>query len=179
VCEPTIIMLVASVASAGLSAYGSYQQGQAQKKQAKYAEEVANQQAALTERTAEQNVNLTQESGKFQAKELARKSIALEGEQKGMMAAQGIGGGSVTAQDITRATYDTAKLDELALRYNTDAKSWALKNNAMYQSWDLGTQAKQYGIAGKNYARAGTINVASSLLSGAGSTADIYMKYKM
>ena len=171
-------MTAATVAAGGMAAYGAYQQGQSGKKMYGYQASVAQQQQDLINQTAERNISSVQEGAKFETKTKQREVAQVEGMQKATLAAQGVGGGSVTAADIAKSTFDTAKLDEIAIRYNADSKAWGIQNNAMYQTWDLESQRKGYLMAGKNAARAGNINAASSLLSTASQVGGIYLKYK-
>jgi hypothetical protein len=160
-----------------VSAYGAYSQGQAQKKMNKYQADVANQQAVLAERTADQNTQLTQIQASQESKQLNRKYAVLAGEQKAARAASGLGGGSVSEGDIATDTLNTQNLDESMIRYNADLQSWKLKQNADMESWGLGNQATMYKTAGKQAAKAGMINAGSTILQGAASTA--YTGYKL
>jgi len=161
------------VASTAVTAYGSYSAGQAQKKMNQYNADVAAQQAMIEKRTADTNVTLVQDQAKEAAKQQRRNLAMLEGEQKGMLAAQGVGGGSVTEADIMESTLDTAELDREAIRYNADSRSWAIKEGANFGAWDLANQSNQYTMAGKNAARAGNIGATASLLQGASQVAGI------
>jgi len=161
--------VVVGLVGTGVSAYGSYAQGKATQKMNQYQADVAAEQARIDARTADQNITAVQDQASQASKLQKRNLKALEGEQKGVLAASGVGGGSVTAADIGKSTFDTAKLDEIAIRYNADYKSWALKTGADFNVWDLGNQKNQYLMAGKNAAMAGGINATGSLLSGASS----------
>lgn len=167
----TAIALIA--VSTGVSAYGSYQQGQAQKKMYQYQADVAAQQAEIDKKVAEQNITTVQAEAATKTKQLRRDVAVLEGAQKGMLAAQGVGGGSVTAADIAASTFDTAELDRKAIRYNADYKSWALKTGSEYAGWDLLNQRNQYLMAGKQAAKAGSIGMTSSILQGASQIATV------
>ena len=172
------IAVTTAVVSASVSAYGSYQQGQAQKRMNQYNSDVANQQALIQARTADTNVQLVQSEAANQSKIQARKVMQLEGEQKGVLAAQGVGGGSVTSADIEKSTLDTAELDKQAIKYNADTKSWAIKSGSDFESWNLANQSNQYTMAGKNAAMAGDIGVGTSLLQGASQIASAGMMNK-
>ena len=169
-----LFLLFATILSTAVSAYGSYAQGQAQKKMAQYNADVAEQQAKITQRNAETNVSLVQTEAANQTK-LERRNLAiLEGEQKGILASQGIGG-SVTAADIEKSTLTTAELDRQAIRYNAESKSYAIKTGADFESWNLENESNQYKMAGKNAEFAGNLGVGTSLLSGATSIASANM----
>lgn len=162
-----IVGAVVGLIGGAVSAYGSYAQGQAQKKMNQYQADIAEQQAKIEARTADQNITAVQDQAAMEAKRQRRDIAMLEGEQKGVLAAQGVGGGSVTSNDITRSTDVTAEEDAIAIRYNADYKSWALKTGADFNTWDLSNQKNQYLMAGSNAARAGAINATSSLISSA------------
>ena len=173
-----IIGAVTAVAGGVTSAVGSYQQGQAQKKMNQYSAEVAAQQTMLTQRTADTNITLVQGQAAEASKQERRNLAMLEGEQKGILAAQGVGGGSVSAADIASSTFNTAELDRQAIRYNADSKAWGIRNNADFETWNLGNQKNQFLMAGKNAATAGTINAGASLLNTASSVANSYAMNK-
>lgn len=172
-CDPVSLSVLAigtGLIGTGLSAYGAYAQGQAQKKMYQYQAGVAERQEELTKRTAETNVTLTQTQAAAEAKQHARQMLALEGAQKATEGAMGIAG-SVSAADIGASTFNTGKLDEMAIRYNADIRSWGIREGANIGVWDLENQRKQYLMAGKNAAMAGNIGAASSLLQGASTVA--------
>lgn len=164
------------VISTGVSAYSSYSQGQAQKKMNQYNADVAAQQAKIEAKTAETNITMVQNEAAEEAKIQRRNLAAVRGEQKGILAASGVWGDSVTATDIEKTTLDTAELDREAIRYKADSKSFALKTGSDADIWNLKTQEGMYSMAGKNAARAGNIGAASSLLEGASKVANFTYK---
>jgi hypothetical protein len=171
--------IVAAVAvtaiGGGVSAYGQYQSGQAQKKMMNYQADVANQQSVLAQRTAEQKSQLTQTQAMLDTKQLQRKYSILEGTQKAARAASGVGGGSVSEGDIATDTFKTQSLDEQMIRYNADLKSWDLQQHAGMEVWGLGAEAEMDRMAGKNAAKAGTTAAVGTVLQTAGKS---YMDYK-
>lgn len=194
-----VTAIAISAISAGVSAYGSYAQGQAQKKMNQYNADVSNRQAEidaqvaeqqeiLNKRTAETNITLVQSDAAAQTKLARRNQALMEGETKGMLAKSGIGGGSVTSADLLDSSFETAKIDREMIRYNADSKayaiksgydveSWKLKTGIAFDKWNLKNQANQYGMAGKNAARAGSIGATTSVLQGASSIANTGMTY--
>ena len=174
-----VAAIVLTVAGTAVSAYGQYQQGQAQKKMYDYQASVANQQQVLAQRTAEENSRLTQQAAMEDTKQEQRKYAVLEGAQKAAGAASGIGSGSVSEGDIATDTFNTKTLDEQMIRYNADLKSWDLNRNAGMEVWGLGTQANQYRAAGKNAVTAGKIAATGTILKGAGAAMSMgYGAYK-
>lgn len=177
---PWLIAAMALMAiGTGISAYGLYGQGQAQKQMNQYNAVAVQRQAEMTRQAATTNVSLTQTKAMGDTKELQRKYALVEGAQRAARAAQGIGGGSVTEGDIATDTFNTRKLDEDMIRYNADLRSWAIKNQAAGEEWGLKTQAEQYTYAGKDATRAGAIAGTGTIFSGAGNIASMGAMYNM
>ena len=168
-----------TVIGGAVSAYGQYQSGQAQKKMMNYQADVANQQAVLAQRTADQKSQLTQTQAMLDTKQLQRKYAILEGTQAASRAASGVGGGSGSSGDIATDTFKTQSLDEQMIRYNSDLKSWDLQQHAGMEVWGLGAEANMDRQAGKNAATAGTTAAAGTVLQTAGSAMMMgYSAYK-
>ena len=166
-----IIGALAGIAGAVIGGVSASKSAKAQKKMSQYQADVANQQAILAQRQADQNSALVQLEAQRETKQLHRKYMILEGIQKAARAASGLGGGSVTEGDIATDTFRTKTLDEIAIRYNADLKSWDLKQHAGLEVWGLGNQANMYGMEGRYAQMAGNYAVAGSIISGVGSTA--------
>ena len=166
-----------SLVSGAVGAYGAYQQGQAGKALNNYQANVLGQQAVLAQRNADQNTTLTQIQGAEDSKVAARKAAAVAGAQTAAMAANGTASGT-TASDVKLDTFDTGKLDQMAIQYNADLKSSAIKNNLDSELYGLNAQQKQYRMAAKNSAIAGNIGVGTSLLNSATQIGTIKALYK-
>lgn len=178
-CLPLIAAaaVVSAVASGGVAAYGSYQQGQAQKAQYNYQAAVAQQQANLAQRNADQNSTIVAQQGAAQSQAAARKALQVQGAQTAAMAANGVAG-SVTSSDVKVDAFDTAKLDQLSIQYNTNLKQYGIQNDAQGQIFGLNTESQEDQIAGKNAEFAGNIGAASSILSTASQVAGTGLQYK-
>lgn len=191
-CEPITIAAIALTAAAGgMAAYGQVQQGKAQQKMyqyqaalnlqnAKLTGEYAEQQKKSIESATEMNITATQGAAAEESKRLAREVATLTGTQKATIGALGIGG--VTAADIVTSTFDKAKLDQMAIRYNANVRSWQFGEQAKRDIWTLGEEtkfkvwsleeeAKQYGVAGKYARKAANIGATGTILSTAASMA--------
>jgi hypothetical protein len=187
------IGLGATAIGAGIGAYGAISSGVASnrsaKAQAQYmqmqrkvAEQVAATNIMLTERDADTNIHNTQMDASFRSKDLNNQISAIRGTQKAVQAQAGVGGGSVTTADIELDTLDKAKMDEIAIRYNADAESAAIRDEANRRKWQIGEDLKygnwgsqvqegQVRAAGRNAQTAGYISAASTIMSAAGSMA--------
>lgn len=171
-CNPAIVV----GATLGFQAYSGYQKSQAQlaagKAQEQYYDYLAEQsriegEAAL--KTGQRQSELVQDVAKEEGKQLKKSQAQLSSSQRAAMAAKGIDVSSVSAQDIVTSTHSEQKLDELALRYNADIKSWGIKTEAGYKNWAANVQAGQYGYAGKHARYVSKIQAGSTLLGTAGS----------
>jgi len=176
-CDPTggyatagVVMALTAVAG-GYAAYGNVQAGRSQQRQNEYEAQLAEQQAALYRRTAEQNKTLEQANAAEASKTLAQKTAELKGTQAATAAASGIGGGSVTTADIAADTITKEKLDQAAIAYNANINSWNIEEEAKGNEWMLKNRATQYRRAGKNAVNSANIAATSTLLNTATSVA--------
>lgn len=193
-CEPTTLSVVAMAATAAsgvTSAVGQYQQGVAQQKMydyqaalsvqnSKLLQQYADEEKKSIEAATESNITQTQDQAAEQSKQFAKNFRQLSGTQKATIGALGLGGS--TAEALVTSSFDEAKLDEMAIRYNANIKSWNLKEsakqdiwsleeNTKQKRWALDTQASMYRTAGKNAKRAGQQQAFTTLLSTAASVA--------
>lgn len=150
--------------SGGVSAYGAYQQGQAQKNMLKYQSEAAATQQKIAKQTADANITGVQTEAAMKSGMLSRQQATVKGAQAAQAGAQGIGG-SVTGVDIAKDTFTKQQMDQMTLQYNANVKSWGITNRMNAELWGLGTQEEQYSMGAENAGRAGTISAAGSLLN--------------
>lgn len=172
------VAIGATVVAGGLSAYGSYKQGQAQKDMYNYQAQAALMKQEQTKKAAEANVTSSQNQAAMKSRMLARKASEIQGAQAAAGGAQGIGS-SVTAADIAKDTFTKQELDQQTLMYNANVKAWNITNESNAAEWELGVESNLDRVAAKNAATAGNINAASTLLSTAGQAAGYkYMSAK-
>jgi len=158
-------MIAAGVGGA-VSAYGAYQQGQAQKNMMNYQAQAAAVQQQIVSQTATANITGVQDQASLASAQLARSQATIKGAQTAAMGAQGLDG-SVTGADIAKDTFTKQQLDQTTLMYNANVKSWNITNQANSQLWGLGAQETQYSMGAENAAFAGDISAGGSLLSSA------------
>ena len=137
--------LIVSSISTAVSVYGSYQQGQARKRQAEYDEETKKNQAAALRRDSQENRIRMREDNQ---RRLAR--------LRATYAKSGIMGDVGTPLDVYSST-----ASKLELRISDYSNQIHRKANALEQGADLDEWS------GSNASRAGTINAMSTGLSGA------------
>lgn len=186
-CEPTTLLTVAAigltVAGGASSAYSQYQTGAAQNKYYNQMAENSNTEAgyALAEgqqalKAGELQSKLIQDTQAQEGKALKTQHAEFNAASRAALAANGVYG--VTAQDIETSNISKERLDEMALRYNADVKSWEVGVDAQYKNqgkkysaWQSNIQADQYRYQGKAAAYAGKVGAFTTLLSTAASVA--------
>lgn len=186
-CAPALIpvAMAATAAAGGVSAYSQYQQGAAQNRY--YKQMAANSEIeagyALAEgeqalKVGRQQSKAVQDTASYQGKQLKESQAEFSAAQRAIMAANGVTG--VTAEDISNSTFNKQQLDEMALRYNADVKSWEVNTDASYknqskkyQAWQSNIQAGQYQYAGKAAKYSGQVGAFTTLLATAASVASI------
>lgn len=176
-CNPAAVIGI-QVAGTALSAYGSYTQGLAQKNYLNYAADNSDKQASLVEAQGVQAANASRDSGAESTRIFKNQEARLEGSQK-VAIGSNLGGGSKTAEQITADTFDRARLDEMAIKYNADLESWRVLNEANQKAAQLRDQATGQRLAGKEALRAGKTAAFTDLLSGAGQVAGSWYTNKM
>jgi len=147
---------VASVAAAGISAYSSYESGQSQKKAGEYN---AKMQQNAAEAAAQKGASL--------AGEETDKARRIAGIQRSQMAA---GGTDITTGSSLDLLSETAGMGQLnALRQI---------NNAQREAYGLNASAELDLYKGKAAEKAGYLNAAGGMLSGAAGAYASFSKFK-
>lgn len=144
-----IISAVTAVAAAGVGAYASYQQGQAQRTAARY-------NAALAEQQAEAQRTATAFAER-QQREHDRRQIA---RARNLYGASGVDVGAGSPLLVELDSVRQAEYNAQAVRYGGEARAHFLE-----------AQGGLDRFMGQQYGRAGTLGAGYSLLSGLGSAA--------
>jgi len=135
-CEPTTVLVGASLALSAMSAYGQYQQGQS-------AKAVASQNANIADAQALDAVN----RGNAQAEEVRRRNAQAAGSQSASMAANGGDLTSGSNLDIFGDTAQFGALDTLTTVNNAQREAYGYQVQGM-NSIAEGNAAKQRANAG-------------------------------
>lgn len=152
--DPVSLGMIASLAGTGISAYGQIQQGNAEAAAAQYEQK---QDAILAEDALKRGAQ--EEQGQ------RRKTAALEGRQRAVMAASNVDIGSGSPLNVLA---DTATLGEL------DAQ--VIKGNAQREAVGYQTSGNMAGMRANSAKQAGMIGAFSTALSGVGTLADKWYK---
>lgn len=150
------IAIATTVAGTAMSAYGMYQTG-------KYNQQVAENNAQTAELQAEDAIERGEEDTRLKRREIAR----LKGQQRTAIASSGLVVDEDTGADVLMDTEMLGTEDVLAIR-----------NNAQREAWAYRTQASNFRAGGALARAEGDFGATASLLSGAGSVADKWYRYK-
>lgn len=165
-CEPTTLAAVsigATVLSTGMSVYGQMQQGKAAQAQANYQRQVAENNAILANRAADDAI----ERGKIAERNQRLKTEALKGRQRAVMAGNGVVVDAGSALDITSDTAAFGELDALTIRSNAEREAAGFRA----QGSNFTNEANLATMSGDNARSSMYMGIGGSVLSGAGSVA--------
>jgi len=159
--EAATIAAIASVASAGVGAIGAYQQSQAAKSQARYQQQVAQNNAII----AQQNADRIRQQAQ-QAEDEHRDKIArTKGRARAVLAAQGLlvdDTADSTAQQLIQDIVTEGEYDILKIRDNYEQEA----RRAEIEGINYTAQAGLFGA--KASAQSPFLSAAGTLFEGAG-----------
>ncbi len=135
-CEPMTLMMAASAVGGGLSAFGTWRQGQIEKK-------VAENNAVMAERAADDAIR----RGEQEAQQVQRQTAALKANQRVGMAAHGLDLSYGTAQDIQDQTDFFGQSDVATTRQNAFNEAWNQRENAKQLRYQGKAAAQQANLA--------------------------------
>lgn len=171
-CDPVTAGVVASVAtigSAGVSAYGQYKAGQAQKAAANYQAEVDKRNAVV----AQENANMERQAGIEEQRRQRLKTAQVIGQQKVAMAANGLDINSGTAADLLKDTAELGELDALMIGYDAERRA----RNHGVQGSNFMSQATLNQMSASNAFKSGLISAGGTMLGGLGKVSDQWTRY--
>ena len=134
--------------------------------QYKYLAALARQQIKYNKAIAAKNISLTQDVGMRQSEQLYRVTSKLEGAQKAVSAGMGIGGGSVTTANLLEDTRIQSNIDQMAIRYGADMKSWQIQNDVNMKNWEEEVKIGQYNSAAKEVKKAAIWSGVMAIVTG-------------
>lgn len=147
-----------TVASLALTAYGQYQQGQAQKESEKFNAQVSRNNAIIAER----NAKAAKERGDAEADAKRRQIASVKGQQRAAFAASGVAIDEGTPLDILADTAELGELDVLNIKNNAEREAY----NYRVQAGDFTAQAGLHDASARNASTAGLINAGTTVLTG-------------
>jgi hypothetical protein len=153
-------------ASAGVSAVGAIEQGQAQSQAASYQAEVSSMNAKI----AKENATYEQASGEQQMYNQQQKARATVGAIVAAQGANNLDVNSGSNLSVRTGTEEMARLDALTIKNEAARKAWGYEAAAAGDT----AQAGLYRSEASSSALAGYINAGSSILGGASSIGKLY-----
>ena len=148
--------VAASLAGAGISAYGNYQQGKSAQAMTKHNAKIATTAASNEAATAQQNAIRQREASRRQLSNI-----------RARMAGSGVQQSTGSSLDVLGESASELELQAMDLFRSSDAKQRQYGNEAAMTTWN-----------GDQTAQAGKIGAIGSLISGAGSFASNYSSSK-
>lgn len=165
-----IASIAASAVGTGMSVIGQMQAGAAAKNQAAYQAAVARNNQILSERAA-QDALLRGKQAEEQKRLETRRLI---GQQRAVMAGNGVVIDQGSALDITSDTREYGELDALTTRYNAEREAYA----ARVQGANFAQEATLADMRGASASSSATFGAVGSLITGAGSVGKDWYNYK-
>ena len=165
----SLSMLLSGV-SGVTSAVGAFTGGRAQADAAAYQAAVARNNQTV----AESNAAYALQAGKIAEQAQRQKTAQLVGAQRAQMAASGVDISSGTPLNLQQSQQQVGELDALTIRNNAMRQAYGYQ----VQASDFGANAGMLDMTAKNARTAGTIGALSSLVGGASSVADKWLKWK-
>jgi hypothetical protein len=112
-----------------------------------------------------------------ESKQAREKFKSVIGSQTVVFASNGIGGGSVTAQDVALDSLNKSAEDEDLIRYNADTTAMEIYRGSQFQADQLRTRAKHYRTAAKNELETKSSNFLDAIIGGTGDVATGIVNY--
>ena len=168
-CTPIASMIMTGVGTI-MQMQSARAQGQAEQQRYDYQAKVNENNKQIAEWQAQDSID----RGSVKEKQHRIKVSQLKGTQRSVLAASGVVVDDGSALDILGDTAELGELDALTIRSNAEREAYDYKVAGMNE----GAQAEINRISGQNAASAGRAKGMTSLLSGAGSIADKWYKYK-
>jgi hypothetical protein len=150
-----VIGVVAAVAGSGVGAYSAVAQGQAQDKASKFNAAVARN-----------NAMAAQETSAYEAAQIRRKGLIMQGTQRANLAKSGVSMDSASGQDVIYNSQIQNEMDAMAALYTGKVSSNASES-----------RARLAGMEGSNAVTGSYWNAGSSILSGVGRGGASYGDY--
>lgn len=162
--------LVLTAIGAASSAYGAYQQGQAESQAASYQAQVARNNQLV----AQQNAQMALQTGQQQEAAKREQTAQMIGQQRAIIAGSGIDPNSGSSKRIQGDTAALGALDASTIRNNAERTAYGYQTQGMDYSAQAGLLQSQSSSASS----AGELSAFGSIVGGAASVANKWYTYK-
>lgn len=163
------IAIAATIASTAIASYGAVQSADASSAAAIYQSQVAQNNAQI----AAQSAKAATQAGDIAAQESDLKNARLQGQLRAELGASGIDADSGTPLDLQRDAAMTGRLDSMTIRNNAARSAYGYTVQGLSDSGQSGLDT----ATASNDATAGVIGASSSILGGASSVSDKWLKF--
>lgn len=168
--DPATLAIVGSIASAGVGALGAIRSASAAAAQANYQAQVA----ANNQKIAEQNANTAIQAGEAKATAQSLKNRSIQGGIIAGEAGAGLDVNSGSPIDLRDSAARIGQLDVETTRYNAQQQAYGFRTQGMGYTAQAGLEQ----AAAANAPTAGLLSATGTLLGGAGSVADKWLRYQ-
>lgn len=171
--DPTVLAsasIGSTAAGSILGAAGAKESGEAQGRMYDYQAGVAQ----LNKQIAEQNRDYAVQTGEREASIYGMKARQQAGAIRARQGGSGLSVNFGSAVDVQESQAEIAKLDLATIRRNAARTAYGYTVEATQDE----AQSQIFKMAGANARRAGSINAAASLISGAGSVSSKWLQAK-
>jgi hypothetical protein len=164
------VALASTVIGTGVSIMGSMQQASAAESSAKYQAQVARNNQII----AEQNASYARQVGQAETETSGMKTAAIVGSEVAAQGASGLDPTTGSPVDVVRGTREVGRFDTLNLVRNAELRARGFDIEAANQ----GASSKLYDATAKQAGIAGLYSTGSSILGGASSFSDKWIKFQ-
>lgn len=165
-----IASLAASAAGAGVSAYGAYEQGQAQRQQALYQAGVAQQNQAIANQYATSEI----EKGNVLEQEKRDQTAQMISKERAGFGASGLDVNTGSPLRLQESTAVVGELDAQTIRNNAQRAAYGYE----VQGMNFGANAGLLDMEASNASRFGALGALSSIIGGASSVGDKWARFR-
>lgn len=159
-----------------ISAIGQNQKAQSNKRYNDFMASTADEQATeVRETSAIARRMITAGASRSSQKAAVTSKMAL-GAQRAAAAASGLGGGSVTAENLAIDEANKSVLDDIYIRFQADQQKAINERDELAQERGYARQAQAYRMAGDAAVAGGGWNTAGTMLGAASQAADIWYR---
>jgi hypothetical protein len=163
-------LAVAGLVGAGVSAYSSYESGQAQSAAAAYQAQVAANNAIIAQRNARTDI----QAGEAAATNQGLKTRAQVGQEKAAQGASGIDPNTGSAPLVRNGTQELGMLDAMTIRSNAAQKAYAQQVQATSDT----AQSQLDTMESTQAAEAGELGGLGTLLGGVSTVGKNYAAWQ-
>jgi hypothetical protein len=180
-CNPVAIGIIgigAQIAGGVMNAKAIADKAKSDQEYYNHLADVADENVVEVRKSAEYDRNAITQNSAREMQSNKTQTQQLMGTQTATVAANEIGGSSVTAMDVARDTINKATLDEMYIRLNADTQKYLITKKENADAKNLREQAKGYRAGGEAAKAAGQLSQAGNFLSTVGQVANSYYNYK-